>query len=142
MIDEKGAEVEFNVRVRNQSDEEVQGKLLITIKDLFERTVAEWVQGITLPAQQPTSITKTIGIEQPLLWSTKTPHLYRAEISIVRNEDVCDVSTYTFGIRSILFSAKEGFLLNGEPVLLKGTCMHHDNGLLGAAAIEAASIDG
>ncbi len=43
-----------------------------------------------------------------------------------------------FGIRTISYSAEEGFLLNGEPVLLNGACVHHDNGILGAAAYDAA----
>ena len=43
-----------------------------------------------------------------------------------------------FGIRTIEFSAKEGFLLNGKPLKLKGGCLHHDNGLLGAAALDRA----
>ena len=44
----------------------------------------------------------------------------------------------TFGIRSIQYSAEQGFMLNGNPILLKGACMHHDNGILGAAAFERA----
>ncbi|KAB2824522.1 MAG: glycoside hydrolase family 2, partial [Paludibacter sp.] len=51
---------------------------------------------------------------------------------------VVDQQTTTFGIRSIEFSAEKGFLLNGENVLLKGGCMHHDNGPLGAATIDRA----
>ena len=45
-----------------------------------------------------------------------------------------------FGIRTIAFSTKEGFKLNGRQVKLRGGCVHHDNGLLGAAAIEQAEI--
>jgi len=51
---------------------------------------------------------------------------------------VVDQKTTIFGIRSIEFSAEKGFLLNGERVLLKGGCMHHDNGPLGSATIDRA----
>ncbi len=44
----------------------------------------------------------------------------------------------SFGIRSISYGVEDGFLLNGEELLLKGACMHHDNGLLGAAAFSDA----
>ena len=79
-----------------------------------------------------------IAIKNPLLWSIETPHLYHAKISIVEDSGVRDVSSYSFGIRTISFSATEGFQLNGEPLLLKGAALHHDNGFLGSAAIEAA----
>jgi beta-galactosidase len=49
-----------------------------------------------------------------------------------------DLVEETFGIRSIEFSVEKGFLLNGIPTLLKGGCMHHDNGPLGAAAYDRA----
>jgi beta-galactosidase len=45
-----------------------------------------------------------------------------------------DTQTTTFGIRSLEFTAEKGFLLNGKPILLKGGCVHHDNGILGAAS--------
>jgi beta-galactosidase len=51
-----------------------------------------------------------------------------------------DTYNQTFGIRSIEFSADKGFLLNGKSVELKGGCLHHDNGFLGAAAIDRAEI--
>ena len=74
----------------------------------------------------------------PKLWSTETPHLYTAVTSIRLGESVIDLYETQFGIRSIAFSAKYGFYLNGEPVLLKGGCMHHDNGPLGSAAFDRA----
>ena len=46
--------------------------------------------------------------------------------------------TVPFGIRTVEFSAEKGFLLNGKPLKLKGGCLHHDNGLLGAVAINRA----
>lgn len=49
-----------------------------------------------------------------------------------------DNVTTTFGIRTIEFNAQEGFLLNGVSVLLKGGCLHHDNGFLGSATIDRA----
>ncbi len=74
----------------------------------------------------------------PQLWSPDTPHLYRAETEVTVNGQITDTERTIFGIRSIEFSAESGFLLNGEPVLLKGGCVHHDNGILGAASYPRA----
>jgi beta-galactosidase len=73
-------------------------------------------------------------VTDPQRWSPDSPHLYQAETEIRVNGRVADRETTVFGIRSIEFSAENGFLLNGEPTLLKGGCVHHDNGILGAAS--------
>lgn len=79
-----------------------------------------------------------LEIKNPRLWSPDTPYLYTAEISLVEDGRVTDVKRQRFGIRELHFSAEKGFLLNGEPVLLKGGCVHHDCGLLGSASFDAA----
>ncbi len=77
-------------------------------------------------------------IQFPQLWCTQDPGLYSAIVSIEKNGKVTDRTENTFGIRSIEFSPEKGFLLNGESILLKGGCLHHDNGPLGAAAFDRA----
>ena len=72
------------------------------------------------------------------LWSPDTPHLYHAMLTISENNKPIDVTTQTFGIRSIAFNSEQGFLLNGRPIKLNGGCLHHDNGILGAAAFDRA----
>lgn len=63
------------------------------------------------------------------LWSAETPHLYTA----VARRGGEKIET-TFGIRTIAWNAKEGFLINGKRTLLRGGCIHHDNGVLGACS--------
>lgn len=79
-------------------------------------------------------------IENPQLWSTEEPNIYRAIVTLSHNGKETDRYESTFGIRSIEYSVEEGFLLNGEEILMKGACMHHDNGLLGAAAFADAEF--
>ena len=78
-------------------------------------------------------IEKTIHVEQPHLWSPDDPYLYHTTI-----EAEGDVVPVTYGIRTIEYSAEKGLLLNGQPVVLNGGCVHHDNGILGASAFDAA----
>jgi len=82
--------------------------------------------------------TEAIEITNPSLWSVDTPVLYSAKISIKKGNQVVDEITTPFGIRSISFEPGKEFLLNGKPLKLKGGCVHHDNGLLGAASIDRA----
>ncbi len=72
------------------------------------------------------------------LWSPDTPHLYEARLSIAEDEQPVDEVAETFGIRSIAYNAEQGLLLNGQPIELNGGCLHHDNGILGAAAYDRA----
>lgn len=78
------------------------------------------------------------SIDNPQLWEIDNPHLYRAVIKLFIDEELKDEYTTTFGIRSIEYSAGTGFLLNGREILMKGACLHHDNGILGAAAFRDA----
>ena len=70
-----------------------------------------------------------LRIPHAKLWSPGSPHLYTCRAAY--GEDVQEVS---FGVRSIECDAKRGFCINGERIILRGACVHHDNGLLGACA--------
>ncbi len=85
-----------------------------------------------------TNQTNEIDIDNPQLWSTENPNLYSAKIQLKKNGKIIDETLQKFGIRTIDFSAEKGLLLNGENVLLKGGCMHHDNGALGSATFKTA----
>ena len=84
-----------------------------------------------------------LEINNPVLWSDKSPVMYRSvsELYTLSNDGIqylSDRITTPFGIRKIEINAVTGFILNDEPLLLKGGCMHHDNGPLGAAAYDRA----
>ena len=80
-------------------------------------------------------IEKTIHVENPHLWSPNDPYLYHTTI-----EAEGDMLPVTYGIRTFSFDAEKGFMLNGKPLLINGACLHHDDGILGAMAFDAAEI--
>lgn len=83
-------------------------------------------------------LSQEVVIDHPHLWSVDSPTVYHVITRIEdSNERSVDLLETPFGIRSIEFTS-EGFFLNGENLLLKGGCMHHDNGPLGAAAFDRA----
>lgn len=66
------------------------------------------------------------------LWSDQTPHLYRCRASLWENGQMVDEVTVKFGIRKLEWS-NQGLFVNGQETKLRGGCIHHDNGILGAA---------
>jgi beta-galactosidase len=75
-------------------------------------------------------------LSKPQLWSPETPHLYRLETELCTGDTITDTTETNFGIRSIQVDAEKGFLLNGQPLKMKGGCVHHDNGVMGSAAYD------
>jgi beta-galactosidase len=80
------------------------------------------------------TFTQDLGVDNPSLWSPDSPTLYYLQTEVLVDDTVVDIDSTPFGIRTIEFSAESGFLLNGVPTLMKGGCVHHDNGVLGAAS--------
>jgi beta-galactosidase len=93
---------------------------------------------VELAANSEKEILQTVAVSDPLLWTPETPQLYSAQIQVLNSQRVVDETKTSFGIRSIQFSAENGFRLNGKTVKMNGGCVHHDNGCLGAAAFDAA----
>jgi beta-galactosidase len=102
------------------------------IKDPAGRQIAEITRPVT--ADKGPGFT----IAAPQLWSPDTPVLYTLETELRRGDAVLDRSSLAFGIRIVEFSVERGMTINGAPAKLRGGCIHHDNGLLGAAAFDAA----
>ena len=73
-----------------------------------------------------------IALDAPILWSPESPALYTLSLALRNGTDPLDSQAIPFGIRTVSVSAREGLTLNGRPLLLKGGCVHHDNGVLGA----------
>lgn len=80
--------------------------------------------------------TFTLRVPRPKLWSTESPFLYQLRVKALRNGTVMDTETIPFGIRTFRFDPDKGFFLNEKHLLLKGVCIHHDAGALGAAVPE------
>jgi len=74
-----------------------------------------------------------LDIPRPRLWTPADPYRYQAKVVFRNNDGVLEEQSVAFGIRTLEFDADKGFLLNGRPTYLKGVCMHHDLGPLGAA---------
>ena len=83
-------------------------------------------------------VSGVVDIPSPLLWSPDSPSLYKMVVRLSDGVKDLDEVTENFGIRTVTYSAEDGFRLNGKPIVLNGACAHHDNGMLGAASFDAA----
>ena len=92
----------------------------------------------SLSAGGTASVEEVFTLAGPQLWSMSAPRLYRADVELLVNGQATDSMATSFGIRKVEVDAERGLRINGEPVKLRGGCLHHDNGLLGAAAIDRA----
>ena len=79
-------------------------------------------------------------VDNPNLWTPETPYLYTAHIKYMQNGKLLDETCQKFGIRTVKCSKVGGFQLNGVTRKLKGVCLHHDLGPLGAAINKSALI--
>jgi len=85
-------------------------------------------------------VTKNLVLQHPQLWSPETPNLYTLTVRLMKDGKDIDVKTVKTGIRTVRVSKEHGFQLNGQTRKLKGVCLHHDLGPLGAAVNKAALI--
>ncbi len=87
----------------------------------------------SLAAGAADSLVQTVRLPDPVLWDVDNPALYTLRSTLVCRGKVIDRIETPFGIRSFAFDPDKGFSLNGRSMKLKGVCLHHDGGPLGAA---------
>jgi beta-galactosidase len=105
-------------------------------KNLQELSKTETIK--ILASGKSSDWTQEIVLKSPLLWTPDSPDLYKAVSELYADEKLTDKTETLFGIRSISFDPVNGFRLNGKSLKLKGGCVHHDNGPLGAKAYDRA----
>ncbi|MEI8046369.1 MAG: glycoside hydrolase family 2 TIM barrel-domain containing protein [Bacteroidota bacterium] len=88
---------------------------------------------ISIKAGKSKDVELTIPLTNPQHWDVENPVLYQMKTNIYKGSELTDTKTTSFGIRTIRFTANNGFYLNDKRVQLKGVCLHHDQGALGGA---------
>jgi len=132
-VSTEAATVAVKVTVANEATTPTQA--LVKTQIMFDgKPVTELpTQTVQLPANGTAVTAANVAVNKPQLWDTKTPQLYTAVTTVEVAGKVIDRYETVFGIRSITFTADNGFLLNGKRVQLNGVCNHHDLGALGTA---------
>lgn len=134
------AKVQVKTMVKNETASSQSILLATNITNKKGSVVANADIKIELQPNEEKEVIRNLAVENLALWSPETPNLYTANVKIKQGNTDLDVITKDFGIRTIEFSAENGFLLNGKKIELNGGCVHHDNGALGAAAYDRAEV--
>lgn len=115
-------------------------KLMVTTEllDCGSKVVGAEQTPVSVFAGSETVIRQRILVDEPKLWDVENPNLYTCSVTLTDENGVADTALETFGIRTLSMNPKHGFCLNGKTVKLRGACIHHDNGILGAATFERA----
>ena len=133
VVSADSARVTIRTRIRNARRREQPAALVTTVYDSGGKPVAvEVIKGLSL-ADSTTELVQDLTIPHPTFWSLERPYLYRALTRVECGGALCDEYATPFGIRTFSFRADSGFFLNGEHVKIRGVCLHHDLGALGAA---------
>ena len=129
-------EVEVPICNRGMVSETVQVEITLTGPNGAE-AAAEHIP-VTVFGESTQMCCQCLLVEHPALWSDETPNLYSCRITISEDENPIDSVNISTGIRTLRLNAKHGLLVNGKPTKLRGTCIHHDNGIIGAATFPDA----
>ncbi len=130
----------LNLRIPlvNQMIQSTHCTMNIRVADAGGATITRDSLPLYLKGSDGEVLCRTLQVHDPRLWDCDHPHLYTCEVTLTREDEVLDAETIRFGIRTLAMDSRRGLLLNGQPVKLRGACIHHDNGILGACAFPEA----
>ena len=131
--DSSSAEVNLETKVVNSSGKDSDIKLTSIIVDGNGQKVAEVSTDESIVADESGLIKQKVTVSNPELWSLESPNLYKVISKVEADGCVYDKYETPLGFRTFKFDAEKGFFLNGRNMKIKGACMHHDLGCLGAA---------
>lgn len=138
LVSDQKADVVITSTLVNYTGKDTKAVVRQKIVDKDKKIVAQGEKECKIRKGEKVAVPQNLTVVHPLLWSVDSPNLYSLVTEVIQDGDRMDCTEETFGIRSIQFDAQRGFLLNGKVLKLKGGCIHHDNGPLGAMAFDRA----
>ena len=138
-IKTKGGSTQISAAIGNDSDKSASLRIVHAILDESDREVAKTEKEIQVKPESTAVFEVQADVENPILWSCEQPVQYTCHTEVLADDGtVLDETDTRYGYRTTRFDPDTGFYLNEKPVKLKGVCLHHDQGALGAAAYPAA----
>lgn len=129
----KTATVYAKTEIDNKLDKASKVQVVNTLYNAAGAKVATAKANGTVAALESGAVKTALKVKNPELWGVDSPTLYSMTTEVKVGGKVVDNSTIKVGIRTINFDPNKGFSLNGESMKIKGVCIHHDAGALGAA---------
>jgi beta-galactosidase len=138
LIQDTDALVTVETVVVNESEKPAKARVTTSIDDAVGNEVATVSSDELFTPGQRRTLVQQAAVCNPKVWSIETPYLYTATTRLITNGKLSDEYPTPFGMRTICFDPNHGFYLNGQLLKIKGVCIHHDLGALGAAFFEPA----
>lgn len=132
------AQVQVDMRIENTGRGAQSVQVETQILDHLGQVINKSTMPLTLFSGSQEIVRQHLVVEAPRLWSCETPDLYHCLVEITQDGVMLDSTRVHFGIRTLQLDVKNGLRLNGVPTKLRGACIHHDNGILGAATFPQA----
>lgn len=134
----KGKNAAINVNTTlNNSAKSASVKIVQELFDNDGKKVASASSNGQAASGNTTDFEQTMKLSSPHLWSIDSPYLYTLKTTVYQGSKAIDQNSTQVGIRKIEFDPDKGFFLNGKNINLKGVCLHHDSGVLGAAVYKS-----
>lgn len=127
------AAVDIHTQVINETGKQQRVYLNVDCYDKENKKVANAVTAVSLECDEEKTVSLKFTIENPYLWEILKGGCYQAEVSLKREGVILQKETESFGVRYFRFDTEKGFFFNGVNTLIKGVCLHHDAGAVGAA---------
>lgn len=132
---ETDGRVSVSATLVNDTDEAGERTVHCRILDAAGAEVATAESRVQVRPYEEAPVSASLAIDAPALWSVDHPYLYTMELTIGE-----ETEAVTFGVRSVAFDADRGFLLNGEPIKIRGACVHQDLGGVGIALTDNLQV--
>ncbi|MBE7018077.1 MAG: glycoside hydrolase family 2 protein [Ruminococcaceae bacterium] len=139
-IEEDYAAVDVSLELCNRDFRAHSFEISLKIYSGASELCAETSLPLSLGGSKTETIKQRMLVPSPKLWSAECPALYSCRCALTIGGETIDSSEASFGIRSLKMDAIGGLRVNGEKTLLRGACIHHDNGLLGAISTYSAEL--
>jgi beta-galactosidase len=137
-VDDAGAVVTVTAVVRNRGAVRADAVVHAEVLDADGTVVASQASPVTVFPGATVTARQRLFVAGPRRWGPDDPCLYSCRATLREGDEVVDEDRTTFGIRTLALDPRQGLRINGEPVLLRGACVHHDNGPIGAATLDRA----
>lgn len=132
-IEKDEADINIQLEIENLTDQVSGSDIITSISNDKGEKVATGTSSLQLYPNRENYIELHLKIDNPELWEPDAPNLYDLDIRIEVDGKLMELWSDKIGIRDFKFDANKGFFLNGKNMLIKGVCIHHDAGALGAA---------
>ena len=134
------ATVHVATHVRNLMEEDAELRLLSQLCDSVGRVVAEEMTPVTVERQSGVTTEQVMLVNSPSLWHPYHPSLYTLRTQVLKGSQVVDETSVQVGIRTIRYTAEEGFFINGEKLYMRGANRHQSFPNVGDAASNSMQV--